>query len=124
MLTEVTFIRHSRSVTTLDGETLIQPAIVLAGVFMRRDRAFTPTVLTYGGLAQPQVVGEVPTGVIDGSNMTYYTANSFMGGTLAVYLNGLRMKLGLDFNSAGVNSFLFAYAPVTGDLLTVDYIKA
>jgi hypothetical protein len=91
---------------------------------MRRSRSVTPTVLTYGGAAQPQIVGETPTGSIDGTNETYYTANNYSGGTLAVYLNGLRMKLGLDFLDISANSFQFTYAPAAGDLITVDYLKS
>jgi hypothetical protein len=124
MLTEVIFVRHPRSVSTLEGETQIVSTILLAGVFMRRDRSFTPTVLTYGGTTQPWVIGETPTGAIDGTNTTYHTANNYMNGFLGVYLNGLRLKNAYDFTETGVNVFVMSYAPSVGDLLTVDYIKA
>ena len=125
MLTEVIFVRHPRSVSTLSGKTQIVSMILLAGVFMRRERGFTPAVLTYGqGLAQPWVIGETPTGAIDGTNTTYHTLDNYMNGMLGVYLNGIRLKSGWDFTGTGGNVFVMAYPPQLGDQLTVDYIKA
>lgn len=101
----------------------IGPTTLLGAVFMRRNRSFTPMVLTYGGETQPHVVGETPAGSIDGINTTYTTVGNFRNDTLAVYANGLRMKASLDFIVTGGDTFQMIEALETGDLLTVDYLK-
>jgi hypothetical protein len=73
---------------------------------------------TAGELLQSGIVGEVPTGFINGTNRNFTTANSYITGTLAVYLNGNRTK---DFTETGANTFAFNNAPLTGDVVHVDY---
>lgn len=68
------------------------------------------------------VVGETPTGSIDGTNATYYTANNFRNNSLAVYLNGLRMRKTDDFNVFGADHFTMVMPPEPGDTLSVDYV--
>ena len=67
------------------------------------------------------VVSEIPAGDINGVNMIYTTANDFSA--IWVWLNGLRMKAGSDYNVTGANTFQFTYAPQTGDTLLVDYFS-
>lgn len=73
--------------------------------------------------ADTEVIGEVPSGAINGTNKNFATASNFLAGTLAVYLNGVRQKLGLDFTAGINNTFQMTDAPITGDILTVDYFK-
>lgn len=68
------------------------------------------------------VLEEVPTGLINSSNMDYTTAATFQ--KLWVWLNGLRMRIGVDYNLTGADSFSFLYPPTTGDSLLVDYLPA
>ncbi len=66
------------------------------------------------------VLAEVPGGAVDGINTAYTTLVNYQ--KLWVYLNGVRMKPGTDYDEDGGNDFHFLYPPTTGDLLIVDYI--
>lgn len=63
--------------------------------------------------------GEIPTGSIDGSNKVFQTANNYV--ELAVYLNGVRQQVTLDYTLTTVDTFTFNGAPLPGDIVTVDY---
>jgi hypothetical protein len=75
------------------------------------------------GTAAIQVWGETPVGAINGTNLSYTTANAYSAGLLAVYLNGLRMRRTADYTETGSQSFQFVNAPLSGDSLSVDYIQ-
>lgn len=67
------------------------------------------------------VRNEVPSGSVNGSNTAFTTAAAFQTGSLRVYQNGIRLKAGgVDFTE-GTQGFTMATAPVTGDILLVDY---
>lgn len=63
---------------------------------------------------------ETPGGTINSSNTSFTTAASYTSGTLRVYLNGIRLA-GADYSETGSTTFSMVTAPVTGDLLRVDY---
>lgn len=67
------------------------------------------------------VQNEVPGGSINGSNTAFTTASTFVTGSLRVYLNGQRLIGGGADYTEGTQAFTMAYAPVTGDLLIIDY---
>lgn len=67
------------------------------------------------------VSNETPGGAINGSNTAYTTASSYQTGSLKVYLNGQRLIGGGADYTEVASGFTMAYAPVTGDLLRVDY---
>ena len=66
---------------------------------------------------------EVPAGAVDGTNKTFTLANVPAVGSLKVYWNGIRQKLGVDYSLTGkVLTFLTAAFPRDSkDLLTADY---
>jgi hypothetical protein len=66
------------------------------------------------------VLNEVPTGDIDGVNFTFTTAFAF--DSISVYLNGLKLNPE-HFSTSGLN-ILIDDPPLTGDLVTVDYVKS
>jgi hypothetical protein len=68
------------------------------------------------------VTNEVPTGVINGTNATYTTAQSFRTIDLEVFLNGLRQRYAIDYTIPNSSTFVMTSAPLTGDKLIVDYI--
>lgn len=70
------------------------------------------------------IKGEVPTGLVNGINATFTTINNFIPDKEEVYLNGLRIKKTVDYNTSGLNQILMAVSPNTGETITVDYIKA
>lgn len=69
------------------------------------------------------VVGEIPSGAINGSNATFTTANTFVPETVQVFLNGIRLVLLADYNLSGGNTITLLASPLTGELVETDYIK-
>lgn len=72
------------------------------------------------------VVGETPTGTIDGANKTFTTSLPYEAGKLFVYKNGQRLILGQDYTETNPATGAYDYivAPLAGDLLRNDYRKA
>jgi len=69
------------------------------------------------------VWGEVPGGTINGTNLSFTTANPYRATLLAVYLNGLRQRRSADYSETGTQSFAFISAPLAGDSISIDYIQ-
>jgi phage-related tail fiber protein len=67
---------------------------------------------------------EIPSGSINSSNTTFTLANTPIAGSVKVYLNGLRQRVGAgnDFTISG-STITYLTAPATGDWLVVDYRK-
>lgn len=64
--------------------------------------------------------GEVPSGAINGSNVTFTLANTPTAGSVKVYLNGIRLKATSDYTISGA-TITMTYAPDTGSTLLADY---
>lgn len=71
------------------------------------------------------VTEEDPSSQIDGIETEFTLLNNFIGGTIRVYLNGLRQQKGVgnDYIEVAPNKFQFVIAPDIGDIILVDYIK-
>jgi len=72
------------------------------------------------------VDGETPSGTINGSNVTFTTANSWKPTTTHLFKNGVRLQEGLGFDyveEADNVTLTLAVAPILGDTLLVDYRK-
>lgn len=70
------------------------------------------------------VDGEVPTGTIDGVNVTFTLAGLPVSGSVHLYLNGLRQRPTTDFSVAGnVITYTAGAKPSTGDNHVADYRK-
>jgi hypothetical protein len=69
------------------------------------------------------VYGETPGGAINGTNQNFTTAFAYSANTLAVFRNGIRLRRSADYTETGSNSFQLIEAPLSGDSLSVDYIK-
>jgi len=72
------------------------------------------------------IVGETPTGTVDGSNVTFTLANTPITGKQIVYVNGTRQNPGAgnDYTiSTATLTFLTGAIPQTGDVILVDYLK-
>jgi len=67
-------------------------------------------------------VNIIPTGDIDGVNMTFVVPDPYYSGTMMVYLRGLRQIPGTDFTETA-NGFIMAEPPETDDVLICDYRK-
>ncbi|MCC7308388.1 MAG: hypothetical protein IT173_12545 [Acidobacteria bacterium] len=71
-----------------------------------------------------QVIGEVPTGAINGSNAIFTTAFPFVPESVGLTVNGLRQKKVDDFNTSGNQTLTLAVSPETGTNMLVDYLRA
>lgn len=81
---------------------------------------------------ESSVIGEVPSGAIDGVNRAFLTARKFImefgGPQIAVYLNGTRQQLPDDYSvsesvpGSGFDTIVFALPPLPGDNIAADYI--
>jgi hypothetical protein len=67
------------------------------------------------------VIGETPSGAINGSNATFVTAQSFDPATVAVLLNGVNIINGVDYITTGTTTIILNVSPVNGDYLRVNY---
>lgn len=67
------------------------------------------------------VVGETPSGAINGSNATFTTAQSFDPDTVAIFVNGIQATKNLDYTTSGTTQINFTYALASGDILRVNY---
>lgn len=67
------------------------------------------------------IIGETPSGTIDGVNVDFTLANTPNTGSLKVYLNGQRLTLTSDYTTSGTDLTL-VYAPTIGSVLRVDYL--
>jgi len=70
------------------------------------------------------VVEEIPSGALNGSNVTYTLAFTPVSGKVKPFLNGIRLRSGAgnDYTISG-SVITMATAPTSTDVLTVDYIK-
>ena len=93
-------------------------------------RGYVGSSSTGGGpTPSVRVWGEQPGGAIDGSNLTFVTAQKFQAGTEAVFLNGVRQRVGgsNDYTrsesvpAAGLDLVVFTLPPRNGDVILVDY---
>lgn len=76
-----------------------------------------------GGLSTSNFVyGETPSGSVNGSNTSFTIANTPTSGTLRLFENGLRLKATTDYSISGT-TITMVNAPLTGDILQVDYLK-
>ena len=67
------------------------------------------------------VVGETPTGLVNGANATYTSLTSFTPGTVEVFVNGLAQRLPTDFNTSGVSTIILTSSPATGESIRINY---
>jgi hypothetical protein len=98
------------------------------------DDAFEPMLMAFQSLAnntfgpsvppvtngQTSVTGEIPTGVVDGTNKIFTTAHLPVAGSLVAILNGLQETAGTDFSVSG-NQITFTVAPNPGSTVSVNY---
>ncbi len=78
------------------------------------------------GLTAADIVSnEAPAGLINGVNVTFTLADAPVAGSVKVRLNGLGQVAGAgnDYTISG-SVITYLAAPLTGDTVLVDYIKA
>jgi hypothetical protein len=69
-------------------------------------------------------IGETPSGTVNGTNTTFVLSHSPVVGTVAAYVDGVRMNAGTgnDYTISGTTlTFLTGAIPQTGDTILADY---
>jgi hypothetical protein len=70
------------------------------------------------------VVEEIPSGSLNGSNVTYTLAFTPVSGKLKLFLNGIRLRSGAGNDyTISTATITMATAPTSNDVLIADYIK-
>lgn len=70
------------------------------------------------------VFGEVPAGLVNGSNAIFATAFDFVPESVDLSVNGLRQKKIDDFNTSGTTQINTTVSPEVGDKILVNYLRA
>lgn len=69
------------------------------------------------------VIGETPSGVIDNVNTRFVSLLAFNDNQIRIFLNGLRVTPS-DFTIISNTEIELHSAPIVGDVLLFDYVKA
>lgn len=86
--------------------------------------AMDTLVIYQGGVPSDQwVVGEIPTGTVDGSNATFTTAFDFVPESVEVFLETCRLGLLDDYNTSGTRTIIFYVSPLAGEKIKINYLK-
>lgn len=84
----------------------------------------TPTGTSSYEVAQSytDVIGELPSGTINGTNTTFTLANTPIAGSLQIFLNGIGQRSGAanDYTISG-DTITYLAAPVSPDVITANY---
>ena len=67
------------------------------------------------------VIGETPTGAINGSNATFTTLHNFVPETVQVFINGVSQTEGVDYTTSGSTVINLSVSPIVGDYIRVNY---
>ena len=103
-----------------------QPDVETAMKLNKLTADLSAAISSAGGGGTPvtgqAIYGEIPSGLINGSNKVYTSVNTYGTGQLAVFLNGVRQRRANDYNETTSTSFTMILAPLSGDSLSIDYI--
>jgi len=69
------------------------------------------------------IIGEVPNGLVNGANATYTTDYAFIPESVAVFVNGVLQKNGVDYTTIGTDTIVLAVSMTAGETILVDYIR-
>jgi hypothetical protein len=65
----------------------------------------------------------IPSGTIDGVNVSFTTPENYQAGTLVFWLNG-QLQDSVYVTETGVNTFDLEFPPIIDDTLYVRYVEA
>jgi hypothetical protein len=68
------------------------------------------------------IIGETPTGLLDGQNAIFMAKQNFVPESLEVFLNGLRLTNSLDYHQSGLAISLFE-SPKPTEIIIINYKK-
>lgn len=67
------------------------------------------------------VIGETPSGAVNGSNATFTTAQNFVPESVQVFINGVSQTNAVDYTTSGTTTINLNVSPVSGDYIRVNY---
>lgn len=68
------------------------------------------------------IVGETPTGAVNGINAAFTSEFDFVPESVVVLVNGVAQRRVTDFNTSGTRNITLTDAPTIGDALRINYI--
>ncbi|MFA5379435.1 MAG: hypothetical protein WC455_27005 [Dehalococcoidia bacterium] len=106
------YIKHA--LATAANDFLIASG---AGVYVKKTLAETQTIL-----GCRWSINEVPSGLVNGSNVTFTLAYTPAGSQIMLYLNGQYMTVGVgeDYTISG-STITMTEAPIVGDKIRINY---
>ena len=63
------------------------------------------------------------TSQITGLTSVFTVPEAYASGSLRVYFNGVRQVLSVTFSETTNTTFTLSFTPVSGDFLSIDYIR-
>lgn len=77
-----------------------------------------------GGLFSSDIVmGEIPTGLINGANATFTSLSDFIPEKLIVERNGITQRKTIDYSTTGNSTITLTFSPESGESILINYIK-
>jgi len=67
------------------------------------------------------VIGETPSGAVNGSNATFTTSQNFVPESVQVFINGVSQTNAVDYTTSGTTTITLNVSPVSGDYIRVNY---
>lgn len=74
------------------------------------------------GLILSLIAGEAPSGTKNGINLVFTLTQDYLTTTTSVFRNGLREQLSVGYTESGSATITFTTAPLSSDIVTVDYL--
>ena len=81
-----------------------------------------PFVFIIGGDAEVMQKANL-TSQVNGSRTVFTVPEVYAAGSLRVYYNGVRQVVSETFTETTSTSFTLNFTPVTGDYISIDYIR-
>ena len=106
---------------TVSGSTITMATAPLTGSILLADYSTSTSQFTSG--VTGFVTNQIPSGTVNGSNTTFTCGNSYVAGTLEVWINGLKQLPTTHYVETTPTSGVFTMgdAPATGDNVLVNY---
>jgi hypothetical protein len=67
------------------------------------------------------VIGETPSGVVDGSNAIFYSLSAFVPESVQVFVNGVSQTNIVDYVTSGTTQITLLVSPSVGDYIRLNY---
>lgn len=103
------------------GSTLYRDQAGILQSSVDQGTTWTNVADSGGGGSGTLVYGELPDGIIDGTNTVFTTVHSFQASTTCLYRNGLREVLSEGYVETTSTTLTVSSAPFVGDVMAVDY---